>query len=146
MMMVLRIGRTIAGQIVGQGRPGAAMNGRRSLAVDDVGSSIDPRVIVMVRWLMVSPSSSDAGHFGIGGCSARVQLSQRREADQPRCVVLGFAEPAHRDLDGSRYGGGSGVATVPAAVTAAATTRGNLSAVLTWAIIQEYVEVRNVNR
>ena len=71
--------------------------------------------------MLVSPSD-DSGNFGVSGRGARrVQLPERREADQPRSVVLGFAEPAHGDLDG---GGCWGVA----AVTAAATAAGNLSA------------------
>lgn len=55
----------------------------------------------MPQVVVVGPLA-DTGDLGIGR-SRRVQLSERRQTDQSRGVVLrSFSEPAHRDLNGSR--------------------------------------------
>ena len=120
-MVILGVGRAIARHIIRQGRAGATVNVGRGTwlgSIDDIHLAV-----------LVSPF--DVRDFGVSGRDARrVQLPERREADQPRSVVLGFAEPAHVELDGGGW-----------SVAALTTATGNLSAgLLIRAIERERLE------
>lgn len=92
---------TLGRHVVRQGWPGTAVLDGVTGWDWQIQGGCRVLVISVPQVVVVGPLA-DAGDLGIGR-SRRVQLSERRQADQSRGVVLrSFSEPAHRDLNGSR--------------------------------------------